>query len=256
MDSGNRNKSWIATPNLPGGRVALCVIAVGHSLLKASLENRGVQVLEMPAHPRLEGHVASHPDMLLHHMGGNRVTIADHCQTLIRALEGLGFEITVSDSPKGKKYPDDIGLNSLLISRTAYCKADNLDSGLRRHYAKESINIQNVSQGYARCSCAVVDKRSLISADPFLVKSALANGLDVLMIRPGYIELKGYSYGFIGGACGLLDKGTLAFAGQIEKHPDCQKIKKFCRHKGVDVVSLYNGPIQDVGGIIPLMEYT
>ncbi len=62
----------------------------------------------------------------------------------------------------------------------------------------------NVSQGYAKCSTCVVREDAIITYDRGIAGAAAAAGLEVLVIRPGYVELPGYNTGFIGGASGLV----------------------------------------------------
>ena len=54
-------------------------------------------------------------------------------------------------------------------------------------------------QGYSRCSVCVVSDNAIITADEGICRSAEAHGVDVLKIRPGYIDPPGFDYGFIGG---------------------------------------------------------
>jgi 2-hydroxy-3-keto-5-methylthiopentenyl-1-phosphate phosphatase len=44
----------------------------------------------------------------------------------------------------------------------------------------------------------------------------------------------------------------LAVNGNIKLHPDFEKIIEFCKKYDVEVVSLNNGEIVDVGSIIPV----
>ena len=76
----------------------------------------------------------------------------------------------------------------------------------------------------------------------------------MLKIQKGFISLPGYDYGFIGGCCGKLSKNILAFTGKIESHPDYNNIKDFCRNYNVNVLSLTNDDLLDIGGILPIAE--
>ena len=76
--------------------------------------------------------------------------------------------------------------------------------------------------------------------------------IEVLAIRPGYIALPGYDYGFIGGCSGLLKKNLLVFNGNISLHPDSDSILSFCKNHGTDVYSLSKGVLTDIGTITPL----
>ena len=111
-----------------------------------------------------------------------------------------------------------------------------------------------VRQGYAKCSTAVVSEHAIITADSGIANAASLAGLDVLKLQPGYIHLDGYAYGFIGGTCGKLSASTIAFAGSVNRHPQAAEILKFLEQHQVQAISLYEGPLQDIGGILPLAE--
>ena len=75
-----------------------------------------------------------------------------------------------------------------------------------------------------------------------------------LRVQAGFVELPGYPYGFLGGACGKLSADTLAFTGDLSTHPDHEAIVSFLRNYRVYPVCLQQGPLQDIGGILPLRE--
>lgn len=74
------------------------------------------------------------------------------------------------------------------------------------------------------------------------------------MLSKGQIKLSGYSYGFIGGCCGFIDKSTLVFTGKIDSHTDSKKIKKFLDKYNVNALELTKNCLTDIGGIIPILE--
>ena len=78
--------------------------------------------------------------------------------------------------------------------------------------------------------------------------------MQALKIRDGFIELPGYNYGFIGGACGLISPYKLAFAGDVTRHPDYLAIKTFLHSQKVEAICLHDGNLFDIGGILPIME--
>ena len=59
-------------------------------------------------------------------------------------------------------------------------------------------------------------------------------------------------YGFIGGASGLFDEGMLVFNGNIKTHPDYNNIKYFCTNHHVNIYSLHDGELEDIGSVIQL----
>ena len=64
------------------------------------------------------------------------------------------------------------------------------------------------------------------------------------------IELKGYDYGFIGGA-GFYDSGKVYFFGNIKNHPDYDKIKEFIKYNNSIIeIICQDMPITDIGGAV------
>ena len=87
----------------------------------------------------------------------------------------------------------------------------------------------------------------IVTADSGIADAAKARGVSVLRIRPGFIELPGYDYGFIGGTAFLFGD-TLCFAGDLSTHPDGGAIADFCKMNGVTAHSLVKEmPLRDLG---------
>ena len=53
---------------------------------------------------------------------------------------------------------------------------------------------------------------------------------------------------------GLLGRKLLAFTGSLGAHPDGERIKEFLHSRGVEPLELTDGPLYDVGSILPLLE--
>ena len=53
--------------------------------------------------------------------------------------------------------------------------------------------------------------------------------IDVLLLPPGDIILPGLNYGFIGGGCGLIEEGLLAFYGHLDNYLYRNEVKVFLK---------------------------
>ena len=62
--------------------------------------------------------------------------------------------------------------------------------------------------------------------------AAEKKGIDVLAVSPAGVRLDGYNCGFIGGATGA-DKENVYFCGNVDLHPDGERIKAFCEKHGI-----------------------
>ena len=248
------NDSFIMQPNLPTSRVTLCAVSSLFPAVIAALQARGIEVIPVKPQAPLPAPVAHHADMLLHHLGGRRVLVAKQAVDLAKTLRQKGFEVDTTPHELAAQYPGDCGLNCARIGNRLFTRKSNLPPNLLEYCQQQGIHIIEVAQGYAKCSVCIVDENAIITADPSIAAAAEGQGIAVLRISPGNIRLEGYPYGFIGGCCGLIGAKLLAFAGDIMTHPDGAAILHFLQSRGVKAVSLTDGPLQDVGSIIPLKQ--
>lgn len=150
----------------------------------------------------------------------------------------------------GEKYPENILLNCLFLNNTLYGKLKYIDNTVLDHCKENGIKTVNVNQGYTRCSSLQTGENAVITADKSIQKALKENGAEVLLISPGHIELKGYDYGFIGGA-GFYDDNTVCFFGNIKNHPDYDKIREFINEYNSEIkIICQDMPITDIGGAV------
>ena len=121
---------------------------------------------------------------------------------------------------------------------------------LLRAAAELGLTVIPVKQGYAKCSCVVVDGSSVITADRGMITALKkVDDIDLLEISPGHVLLPGHDTGFLGGASGLAG-GELVFNGDISSHPDYQRIMDFAGARGVPVRYFPGVPLMDVGSLV------
>lgn len=243
---------FVNHPNLPDSDVALVAMSDTYQDITDAVRKLGIDVMTVKPCSKLSKPVSGHTDMLLHHLGDNRVVIVDGEEYLKNQLASYGFAVTESNKCISAIYPDDVILNAARVGNKLFANESALDETIKNYCGQQGVQIIPVKQGYAKCSVAVVDESSIITADCSIAKAAISAGLDVLQIEPGYVELEGYNYGFIGGTCGKISKDILAFTGLVQSHPNYKEIEAFCRSKNIKILSLTNLPLIDIGGIIPL----
>lgn len=172
--------------------------------------------------------VSSHPDIYMCGLGPGR-------PVFFGCMEKLG-----------PAYPENIRYNaactgSYFIHNLNYTDPDLLEQAS----AMERIH---VSQGYAKCNIVIVDERSIITSDMGIYR-ACREKLDVLLIQPGHVKLRRFPYGFLGGASGRVG-ARLLFNGNLEQHPDFDKIIAFIKARDVEPVYFRQYPLEDIGSII------
>ena len=158
----------------------------------------------------------------------------------------------------GAQYPADVLYNAVVTERFMICNIKTVCKDIidATKYIYPDIKIINVKQGYTKCNMVVLDDSHFITEDAGIAK-AIADlaekehleGLECLLVRPGYVKLPGYDRGFIGGASGRIGN-DIWFNGDISQHPDFDRIKAFIDKCGLGLRYLPGAELTDIGSII------
>ena len=160
----------------------------------------------------------------------------------------LGDEIIhAQDSEIGYSYPADIAFNAACTGRYFIHNTGYTSKRLLAAAKSKGMDIIHVNQGYTKCNTAIIDASSIITSDNGIYKAASPQ-LEVLLINPGHILLRGFDYGFIGGTCGRIGN-EIIFNGDISAHPDYDRIQAFIRDRGLNI-KYFDYPLEDIGSII------
>ncbi len=208
-------------------------------------------VIEIPSYERLDMPVSSHPDMLIFYESDTVIVPAEYIGlngSLYEQLTATGNTVIKDDSViVSREYPGDISFNVLDMEGFCFGRKPYVSAAIRDLIDRSGKELVDVRQGYAACSAAS-GGTFCITADPSLRSAVSEHGMDVLMISAGSVRLKGYDYGFIGGASGYSD-GSMYFFGDVTEHPDGNRIRDFLKEHGCGCISLGTGPLEDHGGI-------
>ncbi|MBE6596287.1 MAG: hypothetical protein E7641_01330 [Ruminococcaceae bacterium] len=217
--------------------------------IRDTLKDLGFEAIILPPSPSLPAATSSHPDMLL--FFGDKCFFCTEeysriAEKELSLIESSGYRrITVSEK-LGEKYPHDVLLNALLLGGKLYCKEDAVSREIVKYAKEKEIAIRHIKQGYAKCSVCPVGDEGAITSDPSLANALSRDGIDVLRISAGGILLPPYDTGFIGGCSGARGD-TIYFSGNIELHPDCERIKNFCLDHKMNIFSLSVHQLFDIG---------
>lgn len=248
--------NFIKIPNLPQNTVSLALVDGRISAAaESTLEQLGIKLLKTISHPGLYEAVCAHPDMLLHHTGGNRIVHAPGIGTnLAAALKEAGFELICGETELAPKYPRDIAYNAARVGSFYFHNLKHTDPILRKELENAGIEPVHVEQGYAKCSVAIIDEKAIITSDQGIAMAAGQKGIQVLLIHPSQnILLPGLECGFIGGATGLVGKNKLYVNGDARLLKDNASIQRLFSQKKLELISLSDLQVVDTGSIIPLM---
>lgn len=244
---------YVEIPNLPRKKVKRVIVDYRTDKeIIFSLENLGITVYLSCEIPALYDSVKGHTDMSICHIGKNSFvcepTSYDYYASTLK-LDGInlikGFAHLTST------YPHDIAYNIAQVSaekafhRVAFTDINIIKNSLCSKYI-------NVAQGYSKCNVCVVAENAIMTQDESIYINAQKHGINALKIANGNIFLKGFDYGFIGGATGLISNDILAITGNVENLVDYGKIVDFCAIYGVKVYSLTDKIPVDIGSIIPI----
>ena len=239
--------------------VLIAAMSYSSPTLVEAVRSLGFETVETPpVYGISDNPEAAHADMQVLALGeGDIFLLKDHsflAPQLEERLLAAGKRIVRTSEGAGDfSYPGCVKLNVAVVGRYAIGNFKYSDKKLTERLETLGYKLLNVRQGYAKCSCAVVSDNALITSDVSIARAASENGIDVLEVSPGNIALCESYGGFIGGACFLADKETLAFTGDLSLHPDHAAIEAFCRCHGVNTLSLADHPLLDIGGIVRIL---
>lgn len=217
------------------------------------MRRRGYNVIPSEIIDRLISYEQDHADMQCLIIE-DTAFVTSCCAKLAKELNKHYKVISCADNISGK-YPSNVALNAAVVGKHIIARKDSLDPVIKEFCTERGYFIINVRQGYAKCSCAVVCDNAIITADRGIYNSVmeLKAEIEVLLIEEGRVRLNGADHGFIGGASGLDtadNRRVLYFSGNIDMHPDSDRIREFCHKHYTDIISLTDGELFDIGGMI------
>ena len=245
-----RKKVMLLTiiPNLPEKNPKILIIdkfadeSMFKSINTRIIKGEKVQNLTAPTD--------THIDMQLVHLGGNRFVCERTLYSYYKSVLGDKFDVVCGETALESHYPNDIAYNIARVGRFVIHNFKYTDNVIKKYISDNNLVCISVSQGYAKCNVCVVDENSVITEDKRIFNACEKHGINCLLIRSGCVSLKGYKNGFIGGASVKINKNTLAFFGEIEKHPDYEKINDFLNARKIKSVSLKSGVLCDIGSAV------
>jgi len=216
-----------------------------------ALEKYGFRVILTPRLDHVYTTICGHTDIIVYKVFDNQIIVEP---TVVQYFKNKmpDIEIIPGNTVLKDKYPYDIAYNAARIGNYLICNEKYTDSKIIEFANKNHLKILNTKQGYAKCSICVISNEAVITSDKNIKSVLNKNNIDVLMVNDNKIKLKNFEHGFIGGATGLLNENTLVVNGNIELHTNYKEIIEYCNKYSIDVISLNNEEIVDIGSIITL----
>lgn len=217
--------------------------------VKSNLSNNGYNIIESISIPSLYPAISSHPDIQICPIGP-QVFVASPESYPYYQKELPQFTILKGDTVLKGTYPYDIAYNIAIVGNLAIHNTKYTDPIVAKACQDRNIHFLSVSQGYTRCNTVLLQD-AIITSDPSIYQAAISHQIDCLKIENDpAIFLEGFSYGFLGGCCGMMDLHTLSVCGNIRLHRNYAAIKDFCQKHQTSIKCLYDGHILDIGGIL------
>ncbi|MBU3208303.1 hypothetical protein KPL28_01495 [Clostridium algidicarnis] len=213
-----------------------------------NLEDLNIKVLKCPSYEGVYAAISGHPDIQLNVLSESDIMVHPKINVdFIKELSNLRYNIHFSSKDIGFNYPENIILNALNTEKFFLHNLTYTDKNLLNYTNDKKL--LNISQGYTKCSTAIVSKEAFLTNDIKIKESLESLGSDVLLLPPGDIELPPLNYGFIGGTCGLIDKNTLAFFGSLDKYIYGDKVKIFLKKHNITPLYLKESSLTDRGSL-------
>lgn len=207
---------------------------LAHPMLIEYLKTQGHELNFIYENDIVYKEVCTHADLYMCKLGANPDAPIFH----IEDKSELGF-----------RYPDNVKYNGVCMGEYFIHNLKHTSDRLMVEVETRGLIPISVKQGYTKCNMVVVNDNAAITSDVGLYNSLQGLGLDLLLIRQGYVELPGFSYGFLGGASGRVGD-EIIFNGNLEAHPDFRKIQIFIEKQGLKVKHFPEYSLTDIGSII------
>lgn len=194
------------------------------------ISRQGYTVKQMKTTTLTYPAIAAHPDIYLCRLGIDGPVFRGDCSRL------------------KPDYPGNIRYNAAYTGKYLIHNLKYTDPDLLQQASESSMELIHVPQGYTKCNTVIVSENAIITSDHGIAK-ACHNKLDLLLIRPGYVKLTGFPYGFLGGASGRIGDEVI-FHGNLAEHPDFTSIATFIRNRNLKLKYFEDFPLEDIGSIL------
>ncbi len=224
------------------------VKAIGCKCADAGLVPFGVT--KMASKENVYSSILHHPDIYLFKLDHNTyINAPGICEDLCENLKNRGMHLIEGKEDPGGEYPRTSVYNAVRVGNFVFSNFKYVDREISKQCEWRKLKKIQVKQGYARCSSVPVGEEAIITSDEGIAKAALRENLDVLKVSSKKIILPGQKHGFIGGAAGIMPGGDIMWVGDIESHPEAEKINRFLGKYEKKSIYLKGLPLYDAGSL-------
>lgn len=200
----------------------------------------------------LKGAVKTHPDMsLFKYDKDTLIASRESFDYYNEIFEGTKIKIINADEDPHEKYPSDVRFNALRVGEHLICKKDVCAKCIIKRFDEDKII--NSSQGYVKCSVIDVGSEYFASDDKYLYEIIKSFGKKCILLDKGFVKIKDYDYGFIGGASGYA-RDKIFLTGKIINEANRIRLEEFSREINKELIYLTEYDIFDIGTLMIMEE--
>lgn len=200
----------------------------------------------------LKGAVKTHPDMsLFKYDEETLIASRESFDYYNEIFKGTKINIINADEDPLEKYPYDVKFNALRVGEHLICKKDVCAEIIIKRF--DVNKIINSSQGYVKCSIIDVGSEYFASDDKYLYEIIKSFGKKCILLDKGFVKIKDYDYGFIGGASGYA-RDKIFLTGKIINEANRIRLEEFAREINKELIYLTEYDIFDIGTLIIMEE--
>ncbi len=214
---------------------------------------RGFYPIRLPEFNKLPKAISAHPDSLVFYHGNTLIAPSEYCEYAPYIFTDIrdrhpNIRLVFSADELGGKYPYDCKMNAKVHGKYVFAKKASISESISEYSKASNLTFLNVNQGYPACASLTFGNGAL-TADEGLHRAFTDADIKSTLIANGGISLPPYKYGFIGGASGVY-RDKIYFIGDYKTHPSANIIEEAISGQGFTPVSLTDGSLIDMGGLI------
>lgn len=190
--------------------------------------------------------ICSHPDIFLFQTPESLICAPNLPENYSSLFKNRGVKFSFGNSSVGSSFPETSYYNCLATEKSLFHKKGYSDKQILEECKR--LEFIDLPQAYTRCSLMALSPHNFITSDKGIEKALKKNNIEVHYFSPKEIILPEMPHGFIGGALGL-HSGKLFVLGNPDFHSWGKEFIALINQQNLELISLYNGPFFDSGGI-------
>lgn len=223
-----------------------------YDILRDKLSEFNIKVYPSFESKILKGAVKTHPDMsLFKYDEETLIASRESFDYYNEIFKGTKINIINANEDPHEKYPSDVKFNALRIGEHLICKKDICAKSIIKRFDEDKII--NSSQGYVKCSVIDIGSEYFVTDDKYLYEIIKSLGKKCILLDKGFVKIKDYDYGFIGGASGYA-RDKIFLTGKIINEANRIRLEEFAREINKELIYLTEYDIFDIGTLMIMEE--